>query len=97
MTKASLRAMMVVFVLFLLLFCMASCGVFERETDSEPVSEPRFVPYDQMTEAEAEVVSAMRLRYAGGSSWRGRPVALRCALRIDEEEIRYGIFEPVQL
>ena len=52
MTKASIRAVMVVFSLFLLLFCMASCTVSEREMSSEPVSEPRFVPYDQMTEAE---------------------------------------------
>lgn len=94
MTKASIRAVMVVFSLFLLLFCMASCAVSERETDSAPVSEPRFVPYDQMTEPEAEVVSAVRSGTLEEVLGVGVPSPLRCALRIDEEEVRYGILSP---
>ena len=94
MTKASIRAVVVVFSLFLLLFCMASCTVSEWETSSEPVSEPRFVPYDQMTEPEAEVVSAMRSGTLEEVLGVGVPSPLRCALRIDEEEVRYGILSP---
>lgn len=94
MTKASLRVITVLVVLFLLPFCMVSCAVSEPETDSEPVSEPRFVPYEQMTEPEAEVVSAMRSGTLEEVLGVGVPSPLRCALRIDEKEVRYGILSP---